>query len=62
MLNQKAVEKLLHRLDSIQKEIEAIHQQLLLELDSDTLTAAEREEIELIRKENDYRTFDAWDQ
>lgn len=60
MLNKKTVETLLNRLDSIQKEIDLIHQQLLLELDSEELTAAERKEIELIRKENDYRTFDEW--
>jgi len=61
MLNKKAVETLLNRLDSIQKEIEAIHQQLLLELDSDELTAAERAEIEAIRNQNEYKTFNEWE-
>lgn len=61
MLNKKAVETLLNRLDSIQKEIEQIHQQLLLELDSDELTAAERAEIEQIRNQGEYKTFDEWE-
>lgn len=61
MLNQNAVKTLLNRLDSIQKEIEAIHQQLLLELDSDELTAAERAEIEAIRNQNEYKTFNEWE-
>lgn len=61
MLNKKAVETLLNRLDSIQKEIEQIHQQLLLELDSDELTAAERAEIELIRNQGEYKTFNEWE-
>ena len=61
MLNKKAVETLLNRLDSIQKEIEQIHQQLLLELDSEELTAAERAEIEQIRNQGEYKTFDEWE-
>lgn len=60
-LNETAVKALLNRLDAIQKEINEIHQQLLFELDSDEISAAERAEIETIRKQNDFRTFEEWE-
>jgi uncharacterized protein (DUF3084 family) len=59
MINKKQYERLLKQLDDIQKQIEQIHQELLI--NSDTLTDKEKLEIEQIRKENDYRTFDEWE-
>lgn len=61
-INETTVKALLNRLDAIQKEINEIHQQLLLELDNDNeLTAAETAEIKDIIKQNDFRTFDEWE-
>lgn len=64
-LNREVAKKLLNRLDDLQKQIEEIHNELLIELDKDEddleMTEAERTEIEAIRKENDYRTLDEWD-
>lgn len=51
----------INQLDAVQKQIDAIHAELLTELSDDELTAAERQEIESIRKENDFRTFDEWE-
>lgn len=61
MIDKKRIESLLNQLDAVQQQINAIHNELLTELSSDELTAAERAEIEAIRKENDYRTFDEWE-
>lgn len=60
MIDKKKYETLLRRLDNLQKEIEAIHQELLMEYESDELSPAERAEIEAIQKENDYRTLEEW--
>ena len=60
-INETTAKALLNRLDELQKEINAIHQQLLIEIGSDELTAAEKAEIEAIRKENNFRTFDEWE-
>lgn len=46
--------RLLERLDNIQKEIEEIHQQLLIELDEET-------EVKAIKEENDFRTLEEWE-
>ena len=63
-LNKDVIERLLSKLDYLQKEIETIHGELLVELDLDKheteLSAIEQKEIETIRKENDYRTLDEW--
>lgn len=61
MIDKKRIESLLNQLDAVQQQINAIHNELLTELSSDEITAAERAEIEAIRKENDYRTFDEWE-
>lgn len=61
MIDKKRIESLLSQLDAVQKQIDAIHAELLTELSDDELTAAERQEIENIRKENDFRTFDEWE-
>ena len=46
--------RLLERLDSIQKEIEEIHQELLIGLN-------EEAEIKAIKEENDFRTLEEWE-
>lgn len=61
MIDRKRIESLLNQLDAVQKQIDAIHAELLTELSDDELTAAERQEIENIRKENDFRTFEEWE-
>lgn len=64
-LNRDVAKRLLNKLDGLQKQIEEIHNELLIELDRDEddleLTDKERVEIEAIRKENDYRTLDDWE-
>lgn len=45
--------RLLKRLDNIQKEIEEIHQQLLIGLD-------EEAEVKAIKEEDDFRTLEEW--
>ena len=61
MIDKKRIESLLNQLDAVQQQINAIHNELLTELGSDELTAAERAEIDAIRKENDFRTLDEWE-
>jgi hypothetical protein len=60
MIDKKKYEKLLRRLDNIQKEINEIHQELLIEYEADELSPAERAEIEAIQKENEYKTLEEW--
>lgn len=64
-LNKETIERLIGKLGDLQKQIESIHQELLIELDRDEddleLTDKERVEIEAIRKENDYRSLDDWE-
>lgn len=45
--------RLLERLNNIQKEIEEIHQQLLIGLD-------EEAEVKAIKEEDDFRTLEEW--
>lgn len=61
MIDKKRIEKLLNKLDDVQKQINDIHNELLIELGNDELSPAERAEIEKIRSENDFRTFDEWE-
>lgn len=61
MIDKKRVESLLHQLDAVQRQINAIHNELLAEIGDDKLNAAERAEIDAIIKENDFRTFDEWE-
>lgn len=65
-LNKEIVERLLNKLDDLQKQIESIHNELLIELDRDEdeddieMTDEEIAEIKAIREENDYRTLEEW--
>lgn len=61
MIDKNRLNKILKRLDDVQKEIDNIHAELLTELNTDELTAAERAEVENIRSENEYKTFDDWE-
>lgn len=45
--------KLLKRLNNIQKEIEEIHQELLIGLD-------EEAEVKAIKEDDDFRTLEEW--
>lgn len=60
MIDKKKYEKLLRRLDNIQKEINEIHQELLIEYEAEELSPAEQAEIEAIQKENEYKTLEEW--
>lgn len=53
MIDKQQYERLLKRLDSIQKEIEEIHQQLLIGYDEET-------EVKAIKEEDDFRTLEEW--
>lgn len=65
-LNKEIVERLLNKLDDLQKQIESIHNELLIELDRDEdeddieMTDEEIAEIKAIREKNDYRTLEEW--
>ncbi len=59
-INKDRYKELIKRLDDIQKEIDEIHQELLIELDDDELSEEEAQEIDELRVENDYRTFEEW--
>jgi hypothetical protein len=59
-INKEQYERLIKRLDAIQAEIEEIHQELLIGLESEDLTEDEQKEIEAIQKENDFRTLEEW--
>lgn len=60
MINKQRYEMLLKRLDAIQKEVDAIHQELLIEFDGDNLSESERNEINDIIEENDFKTLEEW--
>ena len=60
-LSKETVERLLNRLGDLQKEIEAIHTELLAGLDDDVLSENEIAEVKAIREEDDYRTLDEWE-
>ena len=61
MMNEKEVKNLLNRLDDMQKQIDKINHELLIESNSKYLTADEEREIKKIRAEGDYRTLYDWD-
>lgn len=60
-LNKETIERLINKLGDLQKQIEAIHNELLIELDKEEeLTEEEVAEIKSIKEENDYRTLEEW--
>lgn len=59
-ISKEQYELLLKRLDAIQTEIEEIHQELLIGLENEELSDAERDEIKAIQEENDFRTLEEW--
>lgn len=60
-LNKEIIERLIGKLGDLQKQIESIHQELLVELDrEEELSKEEIAEIKAIREKNDYRTLDEW--
>lgn len=60
-LNKETIERLINKLGDLQRQIDAIHNELLVELDKEEeLSAEEVAEIKAIREENDYRTLEEW--
>ncbi len=60
-LNKETIERLINKLGDLQRQIDAIHNELLVELDKEEeLSADEIAEIKAIREENDYRTLEEW--
>lgn len=60
-LNKETIERLIGKIGDLQKQIESIHQELLIELGKEEeLSEEETAEIKAIREENDYRTLDEW--
>lgn len=60
-LNKETIERLINKLGDLQRQIDAIHNELLVELDKEEeLSAEEAVEIKAIREENDYRTLEEW--
>ena len=58
-LNKETIERLINKLGDLQRQIDAIHNELLVELDKEEeLSADEIAEIKAIREENDYRTLE----
>lgn len=59
-LNEDTAKRLFKKLNDLQRQIEEIQNELLVEMDSEELTPEEIAEIKAIRKENDYRTLTEW--
>lgn len=60
-LDKKAAEKFLNRLDSLQKEIESIHRDLVFAMDEDKLSLDDLDAIKKIREKNEYKTIEEWE-
>lgn len=60
-LNKDTIERLIGKLGDLQKQIESIHQELLVELDKEEeLSEEEIVKIKTIREENKYHTLEEW--
>lgn len=59
-LNREVAEKLLTKLEDLQKQIDVIHCELVDSMDNDELSQEELHEVKAIRKENNYRTLEEW--
>lgn len=59
-LDKKVAEKFLNRLDSLQKEIESIHRDLIFAMDEDKLSLDDLDAIKKIREKNEYKTIEEW--
>lgn len=60
-LDKKVTEKFLNRLDSLQKEIESIHRDLVFAMDEDKLSLDDLDDIKEIREKNEYKTLGEWE-
>lgn len=60
-LDKKVAEKFLNRLDSLQKEIESIHRDLVFAMDEDKLSLDDLDAIKKIREKNEYKTIEEWE-
>lgn len=60
-LDKKTIERLINKLGDLQRQIESIHQELLIELGrEEELSEEEVAEIKAIRKEDTYHTLEEW--
>lgn len=59
-LNEDTAKRLFKKLNDLQRQIEEIQNELLVEMDSEELTPEEIAEIKAIREDNDYRTLSEW--
>lgn len=59
-LNEDTAKRLFKKLNDLQRQIEEIQNELLVEMDSEELTPEEIAEIKAIKEENDYRTLSEW--
>ena len=59
-LNEDTAKRLFKKLNDLQRQIEEIQNELLVEMDSEELTPEELAEIKAIKEENDYRTLSEW--
>ena len=60
-LDKKVAEKFLNRLDSLQKEIESIHRDLVFAMDEDKLSLDDLDAVKEIREKNEYKTIEEWE-
>lgn len=60
-LDKKVAEKFLNRLDSLQKEIESIHRDLVFAMDEDKLSLDDLDAIKKIREKNEYKIIEEWE-
>lgn len=59
-LNEDTAKRLFKKLNDLQRQIEEIQNELLVEMDSEELTPEEIAEIKAIKEENDYHTLSEW--
>lgn len=60
-LDKKIAEKFLNRLDSLQKEIESIHRELVFAMGEDKLSLEDVNAVKKIREKNEYKTIEEWE-
>lgn len=60
-LDKQVAEKFLNRLDSLQKEIESIHRDLVFAMDEDKLSLEDVNAVKKIREKNEYKTIEEWE-
>lgn len=59
-LSENAAKRLFDKLKDLQRQMEEIQNELLIEIYNDELSPEEITEIKAIREEDDYRTLKEW--